>query len=311
MKKQVITLAALAGLAMGATIAHGYNASGGSSAGGGIVGSKHNMNLFLTAQGKSGDVENRVCAFCHTPHHAIGTDATVAITDTTGNPKGPIGYDSGNVDSLGNPVYVYNVYSPLWSRDLSQLKTSYDAYKSATFDPVAAGKAYDNLIGPSRLCMTCHDGVVAADAYYGQTGTAGISGDDQINMFASGNFAVGLDKGLSNDHPIGFKYNDFYKQSYNGYTDYELRDPTLAKVPKAGESDLTASGKTIQQVLWTDPTSNINGIDNAFVTCASCHDVHNGPDVGNTNPVTAKRGYFLRGTQNNSYFCLTCHDKNR
>jgi len=156
--------------------------------------------------------------------------------------------------------------------------------------------------------MTCHDGNVAADAYYGDPGTAGISGDDTLTMFGNGNFGIAKDMDLSNDHPIGFKYNDYQKDTSGKY---ELRDATQAQFPKDGQTDQNATGKLVKDVMWTDATSGIIGDDMAFMTCASCHDVHNGPDVGNTAPVNSGRGYFLRGTQVNSYFCLTCHDKNK
>lgn len=313
MKKQILTLAALAGLAVGATLANAaYNPSTGGSAGGGIVDSKHNMNLFLNVNGttKFKDAETRICAFCHTPHHAYGAGQSVAITDSTND----VLLDAkGNPQANQNPISTYNVYAPLWSRDLSKLQMNgYDSYESATFSPGTYGKAYDNLIGPSRLCLTCHDGQIAADAYYGDLGTATIAGSDDINMFGNGNFAVAKDRGLSNDHPIGMKYKDFLDKT-DGATSYEL-NPVTTRFAKAGQTlakDTYAggTGKAISEVLWVDPTSGINS-DNAFVTCASCHDVHNGPAVGNTNPATTGRGYFLYGTQYNSYFCLTCHKKN-
>jgi hypothetical protein len=57
------------------------------------------------------------------------------------------------------------------------------------------------------------------------------------------------------------------------------------------------NGITVADVLW----------DGAFMTCATCHDVHN-----KTNAVHADAGtknYFVYSPQEGSALCLTCHDK--
>lgn len=278
MKRRTIAVVALAGMAMGASLAHGA----GGSQGGGIVGSKHDMNVYISGHAGTGSVDKdgRVCAYCHTPHHAQGI---------TNNATWKVNMGGTDVD--------YNVYSPLWSRTIDSSK-QFASYQSVTFNPTLnGGKTYDNLIGPSRLCMTCHDGATALDSYYGQPNNGPKdSGDDQINYYGQNHFRIGADGGLSNDHPIGMIYNDYYKQSFNG-TSYELKDPDASKFN-------SPNPKSISDVLFEDPNN-----PGKFVTCASCHDVHNGKEVGNTTPGSG-RGYFLRDTQNNSAFCIVCHDKN-
>ena len=279
MKKQVIAMVALAGMAMGASLAYGAPGSNG----GGIVGSKHDMNMYVGSHGGTNDLEGRVCAFCHTPHHALGiTDnnqATITWTDAAG----------------AGQSTTYTVYSPLWSRTIDASKT-FDSYASVTFNPAAQGNPYDNLIGPSRLCMTCHDGLTAGDSYYNQKGGS-TTGDDTLDYFGSDHFAVGGNGGLSNDHPIGMRYNDYYNVK-----GFELKDPAVSTFN-------APTVKKINDVLFSD---TIGGDANAkgYVTCASCHDVHNGNEVGNRNPNKSQRGYFLRATQNASEFCIVCHDKN-
>lgn len=49
--------------------------------------------------------------------------------------------------------------------------------------------------GPSKLCLSCHDGVTAIDNYGGTGGTG---------IVMTGRAALGTD--LSNDHPIGIEY---------------------------------------------------------------------------------------------------------
>ncbi|GFO64768.1 cytochrome c3 family protein [Geomonas paludis] len=276
MKKQFVAVIALAGLAAGATLAHA--ASG--SKGGGIVGSKHDMNVFIAANGGKADTELRVCAFCHTPHHAKDTQLqqTTVITDPA--------------TGVGTTVN-YTTYLPLWSRDVPA--GGYSQYNTSTFDPGADGKFYDPMAGPSRLCMTCHDGNIAVDSYYGQTGAATKKGDDQINMFASGSHFAIADKngsGLTNDHPVGFVYDEMVSNPT-----YELR--------ASSEGFIGNATRTIDSVL-----TYVDGAQGRVMTCASCHDVHNGPAVGNTAPASGN-GYFLYATQEGSKLCLSCHDKNR
>lgn len=215
----------------------------GPTPGSGIVLSKHDMNSWISANaGTSGatpDAYGRVCAYCHTPHHAV---------------------EDLNAD-----------YMPLWSRSVTaEVFTEYD---SPTIDGLVLG--VDNVVGPSRLCMGCHDGAVAIDAYYGSTGTPGLTEGD-----AFGEIGVGLNGDLTNDHPIGFDYNAV------ALADDEINDATATFV---------GGTKTVAEVLYDD------GFGGAIMTCATCHDVHNSAGVVDA--------WFLYGEQTGSGLCVTCHDK--
>lgn len=304
MKKQVLAVAAIAGLALGAAVAQGAD-----SKGAGIVGSVHDLSGLNggASTGYVGTVDpgQRICAYCHSPHHS--TQNNQALSADVAN----LGLDA--VTGEGATIAAYKIYAPLWSRTGIDSMTSadYGTYVSQTFDPESAGKVYDPLIGPSRLCLSCHDGSIAIDSYYGQTGTGTATGDEFNGPLGGGGInsigiAGGFDSfggtgGLTNDHPIGMRYTDYLgKQDLNG-TDYELNAITTTFTDTAG-----AAGKTISSVLYRDPSdTNVNG----FVTCASCHDVHNGTAVGNKAPSGAMRGYLLYGSQVSSSFCLTCHKK--
>ncbi len=229
----IVTLCAIA-LSFGVA----FTASAGPTPGSGIVLSKHDMNAWVGANGGVVDVQQRVCAYCHTPHHAVE-----------------------DLDSD---------YMPLWSRTLTA--EVFVEYDSTTIDGIQAG--LDPVIGPSRLCMGCHDGAVAIDAYYGSPGTATLVEGD-----AFGEIGVGLNGDLTNDHPIGFDYNDV------AIADDEINPSTA----------LFDGGKTVADVLYDD------GFGGAIMTCASCHDVHNSAGVSDYA--------FLYGNQAGSSFCITCHDK--
>jgi len=226
MKKYMLIFLCAAAMAFCAT-----QVFAGLAPGTGIVGSKHDMNTVSTP-----DSQNRVCAFCHTPHHALD-------------------------DSAAD-------YLPLWSHELTS--QTFTDYTSITFDG-AGHQASDTLTGPSRLCMSCHDGAVAVDQHYGMPGTDVRSGDSW------GEIGVGAGGDLSNDHPIGFDYT-----AVAGVVDDEIR---LATTPVSNPSV-----DTIADLLW----------DGTWMTCASCHDVHN---------TDANEDYFLYNQQANSDICLTCHDK--
>lgn len=94
--------------------------------------------------------------------------------------------------------------------------------------------------GPSKLCLSCHDGVTAVDNYGGNGGT-GIT--------ITGSAALGSD--LSNDHPIGIEYPTARPAEYN--------DPSTFSPGIGG-------GPGVRLVT-------INGADR--VECTSCHEVHN------------------------------------
>ncbi|MBJ6801095.1 cytochrome c3 family protein [Geomonas propionica] len=300
MKKQFVAVAAIAGLALGAAIANGAD-----SKGAGIVGSVHDLsgNAGFGGAGSTYGVKDpggRICAFCHSPHHSNENNQTWNGTEVTnlGTNLDPL---TAADETKANQYYVY---APLWSRTDLGKAVGYEPYKSQTFSPDSIGKAYDPLIGPSRLCLTCHDGSIALDSYYGQTGSANIAASDAFGGPEGGSKNIGIAKGmgLSNDHPIGMKYTDYLNTADN-VTDYELM-PTGTKFRDSSNSQATT--KSIQSVLYTDPM--LPEVKD-FVTCASCHDVHNGKAVGNTAPLTNMRGYLLYGAQVNSAFCLTCHDK--
>lgn len=174
----------------------------GAAPGTGIVGSPHDMNAYATGGGDATvDAEGRVCAFCHTPHHA----------STTAN-------------------------APLWSRAVSV--TAYAPYTSNTFDGTVTV-----LSGSTALCMTCHDGAIAIDAYYDEAvGTTNTTTD------VWGDIAVGDTAGLSNDHPVGMNYATV------AGTDTGINALPLTY----------GSGVEVGEVLEGD-----------IMTCATCHDVHN------------------------------------
>ena len=143
---------------------------------------------------------DQICLPCHVPHNAQ--------TTTSG-------------DSM-----------ILWNHELTN--QTFQMYS-----PLASGRTITGQPdGPSKLCLSCHDGVTAIDNYGGTTGGVqlmpGTAGDP-------GSANLGTD--LRDDHPIGIAY----PTSDTGYNDKTgLQGVILVTV--GGEADR--------------------------VECNSCHDPH-------------------------------------
>lgn len=263
MKKQILLAVAILGLSAGAA----YAAAG---AGTGVLGSVHDMRI-----GNVGAVDfdgnNRVCAFCHTPHHA---QTNIAADD----------------------------YYPLWARDIDN--NTFDAYRSATIN--AVDYAGDIAIGPTRLCMSCHDGSIAPDQHYGKAGNGATKLTDDTYGHAGVGYldqVLNTGNGLINDHPVGFNYNDVAAAASDVASGDVAGVSTLANkdnwIRPASSGNLVYKGNpaniTVKSRLFQDQ----------FMTCATCHDVHNRKNVssGETG------NYLVLSPQADSALCLTCHIK--
>lgn len=241
--------------------------AGDNSPGSGIYRSVHDLTngpngagAPLSVPGFVTDSQQRLCAYCHTPHHAI------KVGDAAAN-----GAD----------------FLPLWSHAVSNV--TYTPYASATFTPLGGvSMAADPLTGPSRLCMSCHDGLTAVDNYYGLT-----NGHVMLPNPGSftGNPVVSADG--NTNHPLGFAMTDVIP-GYAGAT-----NPDTASILA-----LTATSK-----YKTGLTDNVNIVDRlyqgAVMTCSSCHDVHN--TLNKVSYQTGAANFLLLGSQKNSGICLSCH----
>jgi hypothetical protein len=239
----------------------------------GIIGSPHDMNTV--GSGLAADVQGRACAFCHTPHHTVDLGGT---------------------------------YNPLWSHNVTTM-TGVIPYSSPTFDAEINGSLIDPLIGPSRLCMSCHDGSIAPDQHYGtaDTGASGRFASDDFSPYTGldKNIAVGLGSKFSNDHPIGFDILKTLQTDNVGA--FRANLATTAQWWAKGAVDATT--KPISAGLFVQGPAQ-------FMTCATCHDVHNKDNALNTaandlagHADTKNKNYLVYAPQSGSQLCLSCHDK--
>lgn len=209
--------------------------------------SRHNLGSTGDFGYKS-STTTQICIYCHTPHNA-----------------------------------TKNV--PLWNRNNPV---------GATFALYTASPTLNMLSKPtdlgtnsiSRFCMSCHDAVTATNLGAGRVqNTAG----ETVTITAGANNLAGkasLGTNLTNDHPVGFRYDDAY----------DSRDLTI-KDRTAGPAN-TANGAF---KFFRGDDGNTD-----YMECATCHEVHGKENPNSAGNMIAK---FLRKPNDSSSLCLTCHDK--
>ena len=272
MKKSIL-LAAAFGILVAGT-AQAQNSTTGSfnaAAGAGIVSSKHDLSTATGIGGLYGqtDALDRICIYCHAPHHALQEADAAGIK-----------------------------YLPLWNHGVTT--QFYNTYQSDFGDgPEASGlggvgvasntqqfadrhlfNGEASLGEPgsvSRLCLSCHDGTVAVNEY----GFAPQRAESQggATHFIADQFKIGGGGNLVNHHPIGFSYLEVAQ------LDDEIADPDTV-INGLATKEMT----TIRSLLY----------GNGMMECVTCHDVHNTKNTGET---------FLWKSDRESKFCLTCHIK--
>ena len=159
--------------------------------------------------------DSQTCIACHTPHNA----------DVTTND------------------------APLWNHTNSE--ESYTMYSSPTFE----GNIAASPTGVSKLCMACHDGTVAVDAFGGM-----LHGDKKIT--GSGNLGTNLKK----SHPVSFDYNAALVAKDN-----ELKDPTQAPISnwvKGGRFECSSCHDVHNN---TGIAKMLNASNTGSALCITCH----------------------------------------
>jgi predicted CXXCH cytochrome family protein len=155
----------------------------------------------------------------------------------------------------------------LWAHDMSDLQ--YTLYNGDISQPGGA----DLLDTPSRMCMSCHDGNVALNAYHGGGGPP---------LFIGAAYRIGENGNLADDHPIG------------DATDYPTTGSSGLNVPTLSPSGFWGFGGTGFPEV---PLFEFNG--KQIVSCSTCHTPHGKAGIDN----------LLRKDNAASGLCLTCHIK--
>jgi hypothetical protein len=243
----------------------------------GVNGSLHDMNNYAPTHGGTAEKYERVCVYCHTPHNAT-------------------------VKEPGSQ----NNFLPLWNHSIDTVQ--FGAYNWATPDNVPF-TITDPLIGPSRLCMSCHDGNFAVDQHGPSFATNGTV------PALTGNRAIGHGKDLSTTHPIGFDYvnartvrnkdnmdiggiGEIIPESLRFATQIDINTDVNSNV----YNTVTRNGsRTIQSTLYKS----------TYMTCATCHEVHNKENAAQAPATDGSEtpNYFIYAKEQYSLICLSCHVK--
>ncbi|HEY3244085.1 MAG TPA: cytochrome c3 family protein, partial [Phycisphaerae bacterium] len=147
--------------------------------------------------------------------------------------------------------------TPLWNRYESPRQ--YRIYQSSTLDA-----RVDQPRGASKLCLSCHDGVLAVGLVRSRGETDPIYTTFPHLTKEHG----GLGTDLSDDHPIGFRYDRALAAA-----DRQLRNPdTLSERLPLGPHD------TVECTTCHDPHNNRLGNflrepEQRSAICLSCHDL--------------------------------------
>jgi predicted CXXCH cytochrome family protein len=204
-----------------------------------------------------------ICKPCHTPHHAA--------------PE--------------------SVSKRLWNHALTDATYS---LKAGTGEPTS-GAAVDVLDRTSRMCMSCHDGTVAVDAFGGATGTTklGLTRANLSNSMINNEMVKGATNDLTNDHPVGiYAAYDTTKGHYN--TAVTGSNGRYSVANRVGSMAGSVS-------LYDFPTGTMYA-GKAGVYMVSCYTCHN-PHGSNIAVDGEPNKHLLRVTSDGSELCLTCHNK--
>ena len=257
-----------------------------------ILYSKHNLSVSGPGQIRSLS-ESRICVFCHTPHNA-------------------------------NPL------TPLWNKKLEGIDyTFYEPYTSTT---MVTPKVLSGPTGPSRLCLSCHDGTIALGAI--RQGTISMTVAGGMPPTSPSYFSTSL----ASHHPISFSYTSargnleivqsvptdllFYGASILECTTcHDAHDDTNKKFLRVDSSNSALCTKCHAMYGWFQAshntalnTWNLSGTnpwprtgstsDFKWTTvqqngCENCHNPHN-----------AEGQKRLLNYQNEENNCYSCHNGN-
>ena len=157
--------------------------------------------------------------------------------------------------------------APLWNHSSTQ--QVFIPYKSDTLKATVGQPD-----GLSKLCLSCHDGTVALDAFGGFGGAVDAKGGIANKIGTQIGPDLNSNVGHSLVHPFSFVYDSSLASADTG-----VNDPTQ---PQA-----ILNGATIRSALLFGDK----------LQCSSCHDVHN--RQGNDK--------LLRLPLDNNALCSACH----
>ena len=187
--------------------------------------------------------------------------------------------------------------TPLWNRE--NPRTYYRIYESSTTDA-----RIDQPSGPSKMCLSCHDGSIALGSLLSRPLTEPVV--MTARTMPPGRADLSID--LSDDHPIGFRYDRALSN-----TDREIRPVELV----TRDMPLGVHGE-VHCTTCHDPHNNELGdflriSDRMSAICITCHDMHGWEHGAHATSGKRTTGRSVDPTERLKYAtvrdnaCLNCH----
>jgi predicted CXXCH cytochrome family protein len=185
--------------------------------------------------------------------------------------------------------------SPLWNRDVEP--QSYTVYAS----PTLRSGLLPQPTGPTKLCLTCHDGTVAMGTVLQPAAGIPMRGEGRLPPASRSDFG----RDLSSHHPVSFPYHT------------ALPNPELAASPPI---DLVYGGTDeVHCVTCHDPHNDQYGRflakDNRYsALCVSCHEIAGWAGSAHATSTASVAGILPRPpkdwptwSQLGEWGCEACH----
>ncbi len=187
--------------------------------------------------------------------------------------------------------------TPLWNRE--NPRTHYRIYESSTIDA-----RIDQPSGPSKMCLSCHDGSMALGNVLSRPASHPI-------VMTARTIPPGtadLTNDLSDDHPIGFRYDRALSNA-----DRQIRPPEVV----SRELPLGTHGE-VHCTTCHDPHNNELGdflriSDQMSLICITCHDRNGWEHAAHATSRKHTVGRTVDPTERLKYAtltdngCMNCH----
>src|ERR1700737_4629805 len=268
-----LSLTVVTSLHLGAQPLVSPNCNNQSDPGTGFTCSAHDFSGF-DATGTGDTATTGACTFCHPPHRALQSRL------------------------LWNHAVSQNAYT--WSDSTSTM--------GGTPMPTIS----TSWTGPSKYCLSCHDGSVAIGAFawfneQSWRGGSRITTNPLQHNAPGDEFQIATATGdLKGNHPVALPYPNFggNPSTYNGST-------TGAAVIKG---DFATDPQAYGIRLFNDGASGVTAgavASKTGIECSSCHGVHN---EKSSYPFGVQDNPLLRGLKSGNktgpganYLCMKCH----
>jgi predicted CXXCH cytochrome family protein len=185
--------------------------------------------------------------------------------------------------------------SPLWNRRLEP--RAYQVYASPT---LRAGPL-PQPSGPTKLCLSCHDGTIAMGAVLNPAGGIAMAGSGFLPTGSLSNFGVDL----SGHHPVSFPYQ-------NALPSTELAPSPPIQLAYGGQDE-------VHCITCHDSHKDVYGkflrLDNRYsALCITCHQIEEWSSSAHATSTASVVGVlpippktWPTYTRLNEWGCETCH----